>query len=310
MSLTSFIRLPDVAKRLNPFRRPVEVVGARLKVPSASGNPQLVGTAFDYLLRFELERRAPRAVSGEWIAEQVPRLIWGPGSLPGTWVGRDYLRELNSREYHSPSEVAKRVATVCRDARAALADYLRESAPSQASQRSLAGWAVRLAKLDGVYRRDEFDPTFAEAPGPLVDELVALLKVVPFRHFTHSESLVLNPYFGEASRLVGGADADFIAGDLLVDVKTTKSAAVAGEALDQLFGYFLLSRRAGFPPIQRVGLYFSRFAQLRTGPTAFWTERPEFPDTERWFFERARECFPPADLPPPLPPPKARKKKR
>lgn len=271
-------------------------VGARLLVPSASDNPQLAGTAFDYLLRFELERRAPHAVAGEWIAEHVPRLIWGPGRLPGEWVGRNYSAGEDASEFLPPKVVSARVAAVCREARQAFGEYLQESAPSDATCRTMAAWAVRLAKLDGVYRRDEFDPTYDEAPSQLTDELVALLRVVPFRLLTHPESLRLNPDFGEASRAVGGADADLIAGDLLVDVKTTKSAAVTGEALDQLFGYFLLARRAGLPPIRRIGVYFSRFAQLRTGQTSFWTGHPLFTEVERWFFERARECFPVAEV--------------
>ncbi len=310
MSLTNFVRHTDVAERLRPFRPCVKTADSRLLVPSASGNPQLAGTAFDYLLRFELQRRAAHAVAGQWIAEQVSRLICGSGPQPGTWVERDYLAGHGPNEYLPPQVLANRVAAVCREARAALDDYLRDSAPSEASRRNLAGWAVRLAKLDGVYRRDEFDPTFDQAPDPLVDELVALLKVVPVTLLTHPESLLLNPDFGEASQAVGGADADLIAGDMLVDVKTTKSATVTGEALDQLFGYFLLARRAGFPPIHRVGVYFSRFAQLRTGQTVFWTDRPDFVETERWFFDLALECFPPAELPPPPPRPKARGKKR
>lgn len=294
MSLTNFVRLPEVAERLKPFRPPVKAVTPRLLVPSTSGNPQLVGTAFDYLLRFELQRRVPHAAAGEWIAEHVPRLIWDPGLQPGTWVGRDYLAGRGPGEYLPPQVLAARVAAVCRAARLSLEEYLRQSAPSDACCRELAGWAVRLAKLDGVYRRGEFDPTFDQVPAALTEELVTLLGVVPFSLLTHPESLLLNPDFGEASRAVGGADADLLAGDLLVDVKTTRSAAVTGEALDQLFGYFLLARRAGLPPIRRVGVYFSRFAQLRSGQTSFWTDHPAFADTERWFFERARECFPAA----------------
>jgi hypothetical protein len=296
MSLTNFVRLPDVAERLKPFRPPVKAVGPRLLVPSASGHPQLAGTAFDYLLRFELQRRTPHAAAGEWIAEHVPQLIWGRGPQPGTWVGRDYLAGRGPSEYLPPQVLAARVAAVCRGARLALDEYLQEAVSSDASRRTLAAWAVRLAKMDGVYRRDEFDPTFDQAPAALTEELVALLGVVPFRLLTHPESLLLNPDFGEASRAVGGADADLIAGDLLVDVKTTKSAAVTGEALDQLFGYFILARRAGLPPIRRMGIYFSRFAQLRTGQTSFWTDHPRFAETERWFFERARACFPAAGL--------------
>jgi hypothetical protein len=84
----------------------------------------------------------------------------------------------------------------------------------------------------------------------------------------------LNPDFGETSLLVGRADADLITGEMLVDIKTTRSAEVKGEYLDQLFGYFLLARRAGLPPISKVGVYFSWYGVLRSGETANWTNRP------------------------------------
>jgi hypothetical protein len=99
------------------------------------------------------------------------------------------------------------------------------------------------------------------------------------------------PTFGAASALVGSADADLISGDMLLDFKTTKSAEVRGEHMDQLFGYFLLNRRAEFPEINRVGLYFSRYGKTRFGETAAWTERADFEETERWFFKRAAEVF-------------------
>ena len=38
--------------------------------------------------------------------------------------------------------------------------------------------------------------------------------------------------------MVGGADADLIAGDLLIDIKTTTKKAMNPTELDQFFGYF------------------------------------------------------------------------
>jgi hypothetical protein len=311
MSLASFVQLADVAERLKPFRPPVRRVDTRFKVPRVSDNPRLVGTAFDYLLRFELQRRAPHAVAREWVAEQVPRLVSGPGRIPGSWVERDYYAGKDFDRYVPPSEVSDRIGAVCRAARTALAEYLQIPSPDEARRQSLAGWAVRLAKIDGVYRRDEFDPTFEEAPAGVVNELADLLDAVPFTSLMHPEVMVLNPVFGEASDLVGGADADLLTGDMLVDFKTTRSAEVRGEALDQLFGYFLLARRAGLPPINRVGVYLSRYGHLRIGQSATWTERPDFVETERWFFERAWEVFGPpveAAVVPASPPRRGRQK--
>jgi hypothetical protein len=155
----------------------------------------------------------------------------------------------------------------------------------------MAAWAVRLAKIDGVVRGRGLDPTFEDAAPEMVEELVALLAQVPYERLLHEERMILNPDFGAASRAVGGADADLVTGDTLVDFKTTTSCEVCGNYVDQLFGYFLLARRAGMPPIDMVALYFARHGQLRVRETAVWTSRSDFAETERWFFERAREVF-------------------
>ena len=96
--------------------------------------------------------------------------------------------------------------------------------------------------------------------------------------------------------MVGGADADLIAGDLLVDFKATMKREMNGKDLDQLLGYFLLARKQravdpSFPEVKRVALYFCRHAYLWVLDVTMWTEHPEFPDIEEWFFNRAKEVF-------------------
>ncbi|QDU21918.1 hypothetical protein [Urbifossiella limnaea] len=288
MSLTDFIKREEVADRIKPFRPEVRWSNFPLKVPRVYENPSLTGTAFDYLLRFDLQRRAPHAEQRKWVAEQVPTHL-----EPSVILGREAdLTFLGGKGAFIPTdELAYRVRIVCERARAAVDAFAKASAPSPESLQEIAAWAARLAKIDGIYRRREVDPTFEEAPSDLVAELVDLLGVVPFDRIIHPERMLLNPTFGAASALVGSADADLISGDMLLDFKTTKSAEVRGEHMDQLFGYFLLNRRAGFPEIKRVGLYFSRYGRTRFGETAAWTERPDFEETERWFFKRAEEVF-------------------
>lgn len=288
MSLTDFINRPEVAARIKPFRFEVRWSNFPLRVPRGYENPSLTGTAFDYLLRFELQRRAPHATHRTWVAEHVPTLL-DPGTTPGRHPSLTFIGGTGT---HVPAdELADRVGAVCTRARAAVDAFAQESAPSPDRLREVAAWAARLAKIDGIYRRNEVDVTFEEAPPELVAELVELLGVVPFDRLIHPDRVLLNPTFGAASALVGSADADLISGDTLFDFKTTKSSEVRGEHMDQLFGYFLLNRRAGLPEIRRVGIYFSRYGRTRSGETAVWTGRPDFEATERWFFERAAEVY-------------------
>ncbi|AWP23165.1 hypothetical protein C4901_07345 [Acidiferrobacter sp. SPIII_3] len=117
------------------------------------------------------------------------------------------------------------------------------------------------------------------------------MAITPFPDLLHDTTLLLNPSFGDASRAVGGADADLIVGDMLVDIKTTKDDAIKPEHLNQLLGYFLLARRhraadPTFPIINRIGLYYSRYGHLHSFDASSWTEHPAFPETERWFFAK------------------------
>jgi hypothetical protein len=80
MSLKQFIALKDVKDRLKPFRPPPpRKIGVPIKVESRGtkdGSP-IVGQAFDYLIRFELQRRATHLVGDDrrWVAEIVPSRI-------------------------------------------------------------------------------------------------------------------------------------------------------------------------------------------------------------------------------------------
>jgi hypothetical protein len=64
MSLTSFVEMPDVRAKIKPLR-PIlpRKLSVPLKVQPRSKRSMLVGTAFDDLLRSELERRAPHLTS-------------------------------------------------------------------------------------------------------------------------------------------------------------------------------------------------------------------------------------------------------
>jgi hypothetical protein len=77
---------------------------------------------------------------------------------------------------------------------------------------------------------------------------------------------VLNPTF-DGSLNVGGADADFVIGDTLFELKTTArlNASTVREAMLQLIGYSLLdfSDRYG---IRNVGAYFTRHGWVATWP--------------------------------------------
>jgi hypothetical protein len=169
----------------------------------------------------------------------------------------------------------------------------RKSLTSPSTLPDLAAHAIRLAKLDIILRAGILDSTFELADSGDVAELILLLAEVPFGQLI-GPVMLLNPTFGEASEILGGADCDLIVSDTLIDFKTTKEASTDPYYLDQLLGYFLLARRARrndgtFPIVERVGLYFSRYGHLWTHDVSFWTGRAEFAELEAWFFDHAEE---------------------
>jgi len=308
MSLNGFIKMAEVAAKIKPFRPKIpRRIPAELKVKPGTNRFSMVGTAFDYLLRFELQRQAPHAVCRELVAENVPSKIWESNEggrvrsfLPlskdnqglvsfatgrGAGVGSEELAK----------ETAERTRRVVETAKSAVAAYVLNGSPGAPERAEVAKHAIQLAKLDSMYRASQFDSTFEEAAPEDVDDLLAMLAIVPFESLMHHE-ILLNPIFGDTSKLVGGADTDLISGDMLVDLKTTKKSAMHPRELDQLFGYFLLARHQrhddpNFPEIKRVALYFCRHGHLWTLNSNIWTDLPEFSDVEQWFFQRAGEVF-------------------
>jgi hypothetical protein len=295
MSLTSFVGMPDVKAKLKPLRPKLpRKLSAPLKIEPRSKRYMLVGTAFDYLLRFELQRRAPHAISTAWVAEYAPEIIWR--KTDSASVGMDLLADADPEQYMPPEEVAERAHALLENAKAAVAAYLKVKAPTAAMHGELAAHAIRLAKLDSVYRAWRLEPGFEEASSEDVQDLVDLLAIVPFDDLLHNKVLLLNPTFGQASHFVGGADTDLIAGDLLVDLKTTKNGEIDVGNLDQILGYLLLARKQRsvdptFPVINRLGLYYCRHGHLWSLEASTWTSNPEFPGIEQWFFQRADEVF-------------------
>lgn len=316
MSLTRFIAIPEVKARIKPLRPKLSrKITEPLRIEPRSNHYMLVGTAFDYLLRFELQRRAPHAVAKKWVAESALDSILGETyaivhgerdtATSAIWLRAVYeTRAIASGEMDTGGtdfeefawEVDQRACKIMEDAKAAVAAYVKNRAPSPAEQAELAGHAIRLAQLDSVYRAGRLDPTFAEADPEDTQDLVDMLAIAPFNLLLHKKVMLLNPTFGESSGLVGGADADLITGDMLVDFKTTKRNEIEVGSLDQLLGYFLLARNQRgadpkFPKINKLGLYFCRHGYLWIQDTTVWTGHPQFPEIEEWFCKRAKEVF-------------------
>lgn len=292
MSLKSFIQHPEVRERLKVLRPKLSrQIGAPIQAHPRTKHWTLVGTAFDYLLRFELQRRVPEVVQRAWVAEKALTLVVSDDLLEGRGKSLD---ESIAKTGQDREEIACGIERILGSAKRTLSRYLEMQQPARSDQIQLAEHAIGLAKLDLVCRAGLVDYIFDDPDPEDAEDLADLLAIVPYDQFVNGQQLYFNPTFGESSRLVGGADADLIIGDLLVDLKTTKKSGMDPGSLDQILGYFLLARNQraidpSFPEINHLGLYFCRQGKLWTLSASDWTTQPGFQETEKWFFSKATE---------------------
>lgn len=284
MSLTTFVEQDEVAARLRAFVPDVpRTFSIPVKVQPRTTDYSGVGTAFDYFLRFEILRRAPHAQARPWVAE---------GAL-------EYLKKARligisrSETMFVDHSMVEQVRKVVEAARSAVSHFVTKRKVSRKQREEVASHALRLARLDLVVRRRVLDPArLEEVDDGEVEELLALLGIVPFQALVDERVMLLNPAFGESSRLVGGADADLISGGTLIDIKTKKAAAWTLQDFNQLLGYLILGRnerrsKRAFPALVRVGIYFSRHGYLWVYDVASVVRSRAFREAEEWFIKRA-----------------------
>jgi hypothetical protein len=243
MSLTSILesdRARAVLKGLirNPGSRPKP----RVRVPRVAASPQRVGTAFDYALRFGLAARYPVHID-HLVAETALARLEGTPSLQ-EHVG------------------------LARRQRDEAAGILRALPRQTALGAKAADACYRLASLDAVWRARNTEQLYQSVSSEEIKELQALYGIVPWDQFQPEQRLILNPTFLIGSRLVGGADADILLDNVVLDVKTIKDQALSVGLVRQLVGYALLANQYGItglddrPSFARLGVYFSRAGVL------------------------------------------------
>lgn len=275
MSLTSFIAMPEIKQRLSTeFELPVVKCSYPLRVQSSTTKHGLVGTAFDYLLRFWLLKTNPEAEVRHWVAETAVEIL-----------DSDLL------ESDVPTSFKRTAKRILMEAKQTYEEYLKTGDVTDEIIRA----TVHLAQLDPIYRVAYIDPNLGVVEQPIIDELRALLSLVTPEYFHAKAYCALNPIFGEASHLVGGADADLVIDDILIDIKTTKSGKLDKGQFHQLVGYYVLSHIGGINShrdieINRLGVYYSRYGELLTFPSSI-LHNDRFPQFIKWFSNKAADTF-------------------
>jgi hypothetical protein len=269
MSLTSFLDIKDVREKFKAvFPKPTHSMGVML-APPLTKNYSLVGTAFDYLMRFYLQRKLPFAVAKSWIASYSMVLL-----TPGSKSHRFAQLILNDAEQHH-------------------AQYLQTDLLTQELLRS----CLLLAQLDPVFRRHAIVPNLGQVEEADVEDLRQLVSIIPENFFQPKQTCLLDPIFGSASRLVSGADVDLVMDDTIVDIKTTINPMLQRGHYHQIIGYYILYCLNGFEMtgtnirIKNLAIYSSRYRYLLNFPVDNIATDQTFLDFSKWFAERAKSEF-------------------
>jgi len=201
-----------------------------------------------------------------------------------------YIFDEQEKEIFEFPEAPPRIAKdIIARTRVAYADYLTTGEISD----DLLGCMFLLAQLDAVYRTGYIDETLGIVDESVVKDLQGLIAITNPDLFKFKELCLLNPSFGIASSMVGGADADLIIDDILIDIKTSKVLEFNLDYFHQLMGYYILSRIGGVdnapqqPKIERLGIYYARHGVLCAFPIAQVASEDTLEHFTAWFTERA-----------------------
>lgn len=245
MSLKSFLEISDVRARFSrEFKSPPLRYKRDIIAPPRTKNYDLVGTAFDYLLQFLVERLNPSAIHNDetWIAEKGAKLL-----------GK--RTELRIAADQAIAQAKQNVSEFIRNG--LLADELLTS-------------ALYLATIDPIYRVGLGHERIGLVSEQDVSDVRDIFTAIELPLFTAEKVCIINPTFGFSSDLVGGADADLIIDDTIIEVKTTKNFKVKRDHFNQLIGYYILHSISGIDgvfcglDIRKVAIYFARFGYLHT----------------------------------------------
>lgn len=255
MSLTSFLkdtRNQEIRTYLKTkFVRPDFNFKIGIQAPPLTGNYAIVGNAFDYLFRVNIkhQNKFKQIDENPWIAELAFDRLY--------YIFSQVDSKVNGEIFASKFTEAK--------------ELLFEYKETGVATTSVIESAIFLAKLDLYIRARHIDSDYFNCSHEDVADIKCMLSLVDNSKFAVKERCWLNPYFG-GSPYVGGADADVILDDTLIDIKTSKHLTLQRSDLNQIICYYILSLMGGVncdedvTPIKNIGLYFARYGLLWTIP--------------------------------------------
>jgi len=282
MSLKTFLDNKDVRARFSEeFAKPKFALKKEILAPPVTKHYSLVGTAFDYLMRFYIKRLNPEAVTQEWVAESS---IKSMRKIGFAFTSQRQVMPIDDNVIASANQMLSQ-------AKKAYSNYMQSGEMND----ELIKCTILLAQLDTYFRAGIIDEDFGTIDEGDVTDLQRLISIVKPDSFKAKELCLLNPTFGEASELIGGADADLVIDNTLIDIKTTMQLEFKRDHFNELIGYYTLYKIGGIPDapvkpkIEDLGIYYSRYGELYTFPVTSVVPLSKFPSFIEWLKDRATQ---------------------
>lgn len=238
-----------------------------IKTKPLTKNYGLIGTAFDYLLRFSLERKYSSLVYGRsWVSEHALKHFEEGGF---TFFGNPDDIDFDNIDsiIKNKNEENKKVKNKFENCKRIYKEFITNKININ---NDILEACLFLSRLD-LIARNPFKNKINLAPEDDKDlsDLRQLILNCNLDHFYPREKIILNPTFGKASEMVDGADADLIVDRTLIDIKTTLEIKLTRQFYNQLICYYLLFLIGGIDNhqdsrIDNIGIYYSRY-------DFFWT---------------------------------------
>jgi excisionase family DNA binding protein len=255
--------------------------------PNESGN---VGTAFDYLLRaqvglwnnLKLKDDLPGvAESGLLKISEFESEIFGSppmindilnekGNLDKDKFNKE-IEKYNLLLDSSKNKIGEKIIIKYLKTINKWSDYIKGR---DIDKKDIINSVWFLGNLESIFRggnralelyRNDLSLLLKKPPQYIYNDLFNLWNSLNTNKefFIKENSIFLNPNFSRASELVGGADADLIIDNILVDIKTTKNPGYSYKDANQIVGYYILAAMVGEPwPIKNLALYKPRFKRI------------------------------------------------
>lgn len=289
MSLTRLIKsFPELKKEfplLKPFLksqhdevifRDVWKSPIRVKSIGKYHEPGQIGTAFDYVARALLAQKiGSLSAEKELIAEKGLSLFPNAIDLPVFPTGDLTIDNERFLGCEKVTTDLQKVMDFLQNRINKALNHRKMFINKECSLIQVISDSIFLSKLDETFRTKSIhvaDYYFQETEGKtyfsqkrtlteldMVDNISQLSEIFcGFLETVSWRDLILNPSFGEFSAIVGGADADFIADNCIVDLKTSSKLEYKGDDFAQVLGYAAMARMFGYK-IQQVAIYYARY---------------------------------------------------